>query len=70
MRQETRSLQTASRTTPSTLPETVGGFSGGTMDRPRLQRLLKDVHSGQVDVIVDALPAGERQVPGLPHDPR
>ncbi|MDB5677441.1 recombinase family protein [Sphingomonas bacterium] len=29
-----------------------GGFSGGTMDRPALKRLLADVNAGQVDVIV------------------
>jgi hypothetical protein len=29
-----------------------GGFSGGTMERPALQRLLRDVESGVVDVIV------------------
>jgi site-specific DNA recombinase len=29
-----------------------GGFSGGSMDRPALQRLLRDVESGVVDVIV------------------
>ena len=29
-----------------------GGFSGGTMDRPALKRLLKDIESGEVDVIV------------------
>ena len=29
-----------------------GGFSGGTMDRPSLQQLLKDVRAGRVDVIV------------------
>jgi site-specific DNA recombinase len=29
-----------------------GGFSGGTMDRPALQRLLRDVESGRIDVIV------------------
>ena len=29
-----------------------GGFSGGTMERPGLQRLLADVNSGKVDVIV------------------
>lgn len=29
-----------------------GGFSGGTMERPGLQRLLADVASGKVDVIV------------------
>src|SRR5215207_1369306 len=28
-----------------------GGFSGGTMDRPALKRLLADVKSGKVDVI-------------------
>jgi DNA invertase Pin-like site-specific DNA recombinase len=29
-----------------------GGFSGGTMDRPALQRLLRDVERGVIDVIV------------------
>jgi DNA invertase Pin-like site-specific DNA recombinase len=29
-----------------------GGFSGGTMDRPALKRLLEDVNAGKVDVIV------------------
>lgn len=29
-----------------------GGISGGTMDRPALQRLLADVRAGKVDVIV------------------
>src|SRR3546814_2938834 len=29
-----------------------GGFSGGSMERPALQRLLADVEAGRVDVIV------------------
>src|SRR6266498_1356615 len=29
-----------------------GGFSGGSMDRPALQRLLRDVQNGVIDVIV------------------
>jgi len=29
-----------------------GGLSGGTLDRPALQRLLADVGQGQVDIIV------------------
>ena len=29
-----------------------GGFSGGTMERPALQRLLRDVEHGVIDVIV------------------
>src|SRR3954452_7114423 len=29
-----------------------GGFSGGTMDRPALQRLLSDIRDGKVDVVV------------------
>ena len=29
-----------------------GGFSGGTIERPALQRLLRDVKSGAIDVIV------------------
>jgi site-specific DNA recombinase len=36
------------------LPEVYsdGGFSGGTTDRPALQRLISDVESGKVDAIV------------------
>ena len=29
-----------------------GGFSGGSMDRPALQRLLSDVQAGSVDVVI------------------
>jgi len=29
-----------------------GGFSGGTMERPALQRLMDDIHSKKVDVVV------------------
>ena len=29
-----------------------GGFSGGTMDRPALRRLLSDIREGEVDVVV------------------
>ena len=29
-----------------------GGYSGGTMERPALQRLLADIEAGQVDVVV------------------
>jgi hypothetical protein len=29
-----------------------GGFSGGTMDRPALQRLLTEIGAGKVDVVV------------------
>ncbi|HEY8613248.1 MAG TPA: recombinase family protein, partial [Roseomonas sp.] len=29
-----------------------GGFSGGTLERPALQRLLRDIEQGRVDVIV------------------
>ncbi len=29
-----------------------GGFSGGTLDRPRLRALIKDIEAGLVDVIV------------------
>src|SRR5258708_4165153 len=29
-----------------------GGFSGGNIDRPALQRLLEDVRAGRIDVIV------------------
>jgi site-specific DNA recombinase len=29
-----------------------GGFSGGTMDRPALQRLLADIEAGRIDAVV------------------
>ncbi len=29
-----------------------GGYSGGTMDRPALQRLLADIEAGKVDCVV------------------
>ena len=29
-----------------------GGFSGGTMERPALQRLLADIAAGKIDVVV------------------
>ena len=29
-----------------------GGFSGGTMERPALQRLLSDIDHGKVDCVV------------------
>ena len=29
-----------------------GGFSGGSMDRPALQRLLADIAAGKVDIVV------------------
>jgi len=29
-----------------------GGFSGGNMERPALQRLLADIREGRIDIIV------------------
>jgi site-specific DNA recombinase len=29
-----------------------GGLSGGTMERPALQRMLADINEGQIDVVV------------------
>ena len=29
-----------------------GGFSGGTMERPALKRLIADIEAAQIDVIV------------------
>ena len=29
-----------------------GGISGGTLERPALQRLLRDIEAGMVDVVV------------------
>ena len=31
-----------------------GGFSGGTLERPALQRLIADIEAGRVDVVVSA----------------
>jgi Resolvase, N terminal domain len=47
-----------------------GGFSGGSMDRPALKKLLDDVRAGRVDGL--APPPGSRRerprVPGSPKD--
>src|SRR5712675_2858558 len=29
-----------------------GGFSGGTLDRPALKRLLTDIEAGKIDIVV------------------
>jgi site-specific DNA recombinase len=29
-----------------------GGFSGGTMERPALKRLIADIEAGQIDLVV------------------
>ena len=29
-----------------------GGFSGGTMERPALKKLIADIEAGQIDVVV------------------
>src|SRR6476646_4310224 len=29
-----------------------GGFTGGNMDRPALQRLLADIRAGQIDAVI------------------
>jgi DNA invertase Pin-like site-specific DNA recombinase len=29
-----------------------GGFSGGTLERPALQRLLRDIEAGEVDTVI------------------
>src|SRR6476659_1131607 len=29
-----------------------GGFSGGTLDRPALQRLLADIEANRIDIVV------------------
>src|SRR5882757_9779117 len=29
-----------------------GGYSGGSMERPALQRLLNDIRAGQIDVVL------------------
>lgn len=29
-----------------------GGFSGGSMERPALQRLMRDIEAGQIDIVV------------------
>ena len=39
-----------------------GGFSGGTLERPALRRLLADLGRGLVDVIVDVREIGRAHV--------
>jgi site-specific DNA recombinase len=46
----TSQLQEGWRALPSHYDD--GGYSGGTMERPALQQLLKDIESGKVDTIV------------------
>src|SRR3954462_2491341 len=29
-----------------------GGYSGGTLERPALKRLIEDIHAGRVDIVV------------------
>ena len=29
-----------------------GGFSGGTLERPALRRLLRDIEAGKIDAVV------------------
>ena len=41
-----------------------GGFSGGSMDRPALQKLLIDVQARRIDVIVVYKVASPRPSPG------
>jgi DNA invertase Pin-like site-specific DNA recombinase len=45
-----------------------GGFSGGNMDRPALQRLLTDIRTGRIDIVVvykvDRLTARSPILPG------
>ena len=47
-----------------------GGFSGATMDRPALQRLLADITAGRVDTVVvykiDRLTARSPILPKVP----
>jgi site-specific DNA recombinase len=38
--------------TPTSTAYDDGGYSGGTMERPALQRLLADIEAGRIDVIV------------------
>ena len=35
-----------------------GGFTGGNMDRPALQRLLADIAAGQVDIVASTRSIG------------
>src|SRR5260370_17427780 len=44
-----------------------GGFSGGNMERPALQRLLADIREGRVDIIV--VYKVHRLTPSLPTFP-
>lgn len=38
--------------TPNSTRYDDGGYSGGTLDRPALQRLLSDIDAGKVDIVV------------------
>ena len=44
-----------------------GGYSGGTLERPGLQRLIRDIEAGRVDTVVcykiDRCPARSRTLP-------
>lgn len=50
----TRSLRSASLSGPVTLPDRYddGAYSGATLERPALKRLMTDVRAGRVDTIV------------------
>ena len=45
-----------------------GGISGGTMERPALQRLLDDIRAGKVQIVAldktGTITSGQPEVPG------
>ena len=43
-----------------------GGISGGTLERPALQRMLADIEAGRVDVVVVAVGAQDPANPPTP----
>src|SRR5580704_6920508 len=45
-------LYVANVTTPLPALYDDGGYSGGTMERPALKRLIADIEAGQIDVVV------------------
>ena len=45
-----RCARASSSNTPTLYDD--GGFSGGTMERPALKRLIADIEEGQIDVVV------------------
>src|SRR6266478_1814302 len=52
LEQEFNSLQAQSEACEAYIRYDDGGFSGGNIERPALQRLLADIQGGRIDIIV------------------